>query len=143
MTKYPLFFNATTKATPGLGTTWKSNAFDQLPLTVAIPKEFEGEGGGYSPEDLYLMALTNCFVATFKYSAHKSSLTFSELKVDSRLIVDLDENNRAVMKELHLNTSLSGVEQKEKALRLLTKVEGSCLILNSVKTKVIFHHELG
>lgn len=142
MSKFPLLFNATTKATPGLNTTWESAAFEQDPITVAIPKEFEGEGGGFSPEDLYLLALTNCFVATFKYAASKSSLVFDSLKVDTKLVVDLDEGNRPVMKEIHFNTYLSGTAQKEKATRLLTKVEGSCLILNSVKTKVFFHHEI-
>lgn len=142
MTKYPLVFNATTNATSGLNTTWESNAFNQLPLTVAIPKEFEGEGGGYSPEDLYLLALTNCFVATFKFAAHKSALTFRDLKVETKLIVDLDGSGRPIMKEFYLDSYLSGASHTERAQRLLTKIEGSCLILNSVKTKVIFHHHL-
>ncbi len=142
MSKYPLVFNAHTNAGPGMNTTWESTAFDQSALTMAIPKEFEGEGGGYSPEDLYLLALTNCFVATFKFAAHKSSLTFDELKVETRLVVDLDENARPIMKEFHLNSKLSGASAPERAQRLLAKIEGSCLILNSVKTKSIFHHEV-
>ena len=35
-------------------------------LVTTIPSEFEGPGGGYSPEDFYALALLNCFGATFK-----------------------------------------------------------------------------
>ncbi len=142
MTKYPLEFNAITSSAPGINEPWSSIAFERENLQMAIPKEFEGKGDGFSPEDLYLLALTNCFVATFKFAAEKSALTFSKLDVSSKLVVDLDENKKPIMKEVHLFTKLYSPSSVDKARRLTSKIEGSCLILNSVKTQVFFHHEI-
>lgn len=142
MAKFPMAFHASTKAVNGINSTWKSTSLNQPSLEMAIPVEFEGLGGGYSPEDLYLLALTNCFVATFKFAAEKSSLTFDDLQVESRLVVDLNSSNQAVMKEVHLNTVLKNPSNPDRAKRLLTKIEGSCLILNSVKSEIFFNHEI-
>lgn len=142
MAKFPMAFSAKTTARSGINSTWISTAANQPSLELAIPVEFEGQGGGFSPEDLYLLALTNCFVATFKFAAEKSSLTFEDLKVESKLIVDLNSANQPVMKEVHLNTFLINPSNPDRAKRLLTKIEGSCLILNSVKTEIFFKHEI-
>jgi organic hydroperoxide reductase OsmC/OhrA len=142
MSTYPIEFSAVTTASSGLHSSWHSKAFEREELTMAIPKEFEGEGLGFSPEDLYVLALSNCFMATFKFAAAKSSLEFHHLELSSRLVVDLDENKRPVMKELYLVSKLHSPNNGEKAKRLLLKIESSCLILNSVKTKVYFQHEI-
>ena len=74
MVKYPMSFKAQAHSPAGIQSPWssKAEAMPEKPLTLAIPPEFEGPGGGFSPEDLYLLALENCFVATFKVFAEKS-----------------------------------------------------------------------
>lgn len=98
MTTYPLEFNSETTSASGIQANWKTKSSDRE-SPMAIPPEFNGPGGGFSPEDLFNQALANCFVATFKVYAENSKLTFEDLIVNARLIVDHDESKRPVMKE--------------------------------------------
>ena len=98
MIQYPISFTSETLAKNGVQANWKTKSqFEES--HVSIPPEFMGPGGGLSPEDLFNQALANCFVATFKVYAENSKLTFDDLTVSTKLIVDLDDNKKPVMKE--------------------------------------------
>lgn len=141
MINYPIEFKSTAETEKGISSIWKSKSLD-YESTCAIPPEFQGPGGGLSPEDFFNSALVNCFIATFKVYAEHSRLTFSDLKVDSRLIVDLDENKKPVMKEFFLKAKIRDVSSSEKALALAKKASQSGFILNSVKTQCHFEFEI-
>ncbi len=138
MIQYPLEFNSKTFATNGVQSVWKTGSSTNE-CNVSIPPEFKGPGGGFSPEDLYNQALANCFVATFKVYAENSKLVFEDLMVDTRLVVDLDETKKPVMKEFFLVAKIKSPSNPDKALLLAKKASQSGLILNSVKT--ICHYE--
>lgn len=139
MLSYPMHFKVSSEAQSGIQKTWQTQAasFNEK-VDVAIPPEFSGPGGGFSPEDLYAMALTNCFIATFKVFAEKSRLNFKNLKITSTLTVDRNEKGQPWMSKIHLEVELSEVAQKENAQRLLEKASQSCMILNSVLTEKTF-----
>ncbi|MBY0383956.1 OsmC family protein [bacterium] len=136
--QYPMTFKAQSKAAPGMDTSWRVKSSENE-MVCAIPPEFEGAGGGLSPEDLFAQALTNCFVATFKVYAQHSRLSFTEVRVQSDLIVDLDENKKPVMKKLVLNAMIVGAENPQKAQMLATRAMKQGFILNSVKTEIEFN----
>jgi organic hydroperoxide reductase OsmC/OhrA len=140
MLKYPMKFIVQSESSAGIQASWLTNsaAIDQK-IPMAIPPEFEGPGGGFSPEDLYAMALQNCFVATFKVFAEKSKLIYKNIHVQSTLEVDRDDKGRPWMARLHLNVELKGASQQENALRILEKTSQSCMILNSVNTQKSFN----
>ncbi|MFV8259536.1 OsmC family protein [Bdellovibrio bacteriovorus] len=139
MSKYPMFFKAKAESLAGIQTPWDSKAMSvDAGLQMAIPAEFEGPGGGFSPEDLYVMALQNCFVATFKVFAEKSKLAYESLRVESELTVDRDEAGRPWMARCVFAVYLEGCVQIENAKRILAKTSESCMILNSVKTEKVF-----
>ena len=47
---------------------------DQLPaLESAPPKEFDGPGDKWSPEELFLAAVVDCFILTFRAIARRSA----------------------------------------------------------------------
>ena len=71
MIKFPMKFEAEAHATPGASTQWTAQTDLLPPIPSAIPPEFMGPGGGYSPEDLFALALLNCLIATFKVYAEK------------------------------------------------------------------------
>jgi len=139
MIQYPMTFEASADCESGMQTPWTTQArgFDHV-LPMAIPPEFEGPGNGLSPEDLYAMALQNCFVATFKVFAEKSKIQFERLAVRSRLIVDRDEKGRPWMARLHLKVDVTGAVQVEQTKRVLEKTSQNCMILNSVRTEKTF-----
>jgi organic hydroperoxide reductase OsmC/OhrA len=144
MIQYPITFKVLANGEAPVSKTWLSETPSSpgtKPLGVAVPPEFDGPGGGYSPEDFYALALMNCFVATFKVIAEKSKLSFSALKAEGLLTVDRGEGGAPWMKSFHLKVSLAGVGDAERARRLLDKTSQSCMILNSVKTEKTFEFE--
>ena len=108
------------------------------PLTGAVPPEFAGPGGGYSPEDFFAMALANCFVATFKVIAEKSKLSYQSLNVTCRLEVDKEDRKYPWMARAHIVARLEGTGNPERGARLLEKVSGQCLIHQSIQTRTTY-----
>lgn len=143
MMTYPMLFKVSAVSPSGIQTTWNSES-EQYPTqtVMAIPPEFNGPGGGFSPEDIYAMALTNCFVATFKVFAEKSRLQFKDIKIQSTLSVDRNEKGQPWMAKVALHIELTGVSQKENAQRLLEKTSQGCMILNSVLTEKSFEFNI-
>lgn len=107
-------------------------------LVGAVPPEFSGPGGGYSPEDFFALAIANCFMATFKVIAEKSKLAYTELRVDCQLEVDKEDRKFPWMARARLVASLSGTGNPERGLRLLQKVSGQCLVHQSIQTKTTY-----
>ena len=143
MLKFPMKFEVSSESTSGIQSIWSSKSKkNNQKISIAIPAEFEGPGGGESPEDLYAMALQNCFIATFKVYAEKLKLAYESIHVYSTLEVDRDENGKPWMARIDLNVTLKGITQQENALRLLEKISQSCMILNSVNTKKSFNFEI-
>jgi organic hydroperoxide reductase OsmC/OhrA len=107
-------------------------------IECAIPPEFEGPGGGASPEDFYVLALLNCFVATFKVFAQKSRVEFREIDARGVLTVDRDEKGVPWMARFKLSATVYGPSDQDRVMALLEKTSRSCMILNSVKTEKTF-----
>jgi organic hydroperoxide reductase OsmC/OhrA len=145
MYHYPIKFSLRAEATPGTQNAWSSTAQADLdqPLMLAIPAEFNGPGGALSPEDLYGLAILNCFIATFKVIAEASALTFENLVATLELEADKNEQGQPWIARAHLVAKLHGVSAPEKAERLMTKASQSCLIMNSVNTQKTFQFIIG
>lgn len=142
MTNYPLSFSARAESLSENEKTWKTASEPMPPLTGAIPPEFGGPGGGYSPEDFYAFALLNCFMATFKVIADRSKLHYESIHLKGDLTVDRNEKGTPWMKHFRLHARLAGAEDIDRAQRILVKTSESCLVLNSVKTEKTFEFEV-
>lgn len=139
MYKFPMIFRVSTTTPSGAQTKWSTQTeSNTAPLTCAIPPEFNGPGGGYSPEDLYALALANCFAATFKVFAQNSKLEYSNLHIAGELAVDRNGKGHPWMARMHLSIELTGVSNASLAERVLEKTKMGCLILNSVNTEKTF-----
>ncbi|EKE07986.1 MAG: hypothetical protein ACD_17C00407G0001, partial [uncultured bacterium] len=53
MIKFPMKFQVQAQAGAGSHTKWDAQTEHLAPISCAIPPEFMGPGGGYSPEDLF------------------------------------------------------------------------------------------
>lgn len=133
-------FEVDATATPGASSTWTAHADDLPPLISAIPPEFMGPGGGYSPEDLFAIALLNCLIATFKVYAEKSNLQFQQIKGKVNLTVDrLPGQTGFVMTQADIFFDISGASDREKAKKLLDGAIKDCAVSNSIKTGKTFN----
>ncbi len=139
MFEYPMAFETIVNASDGTRAVWHAKSA-QNDLKVSIPPEFAGPGGAFSPEDLYAQALTNCFLATFKVLAENSKVTFENISVKGKLLVDRDEQKKPCMHSCHLVVEIMSPSNEGKAMRLVDKAMQSGFILNSVKTAI--SHEI-
>lgn len=106
---------------------------------VGIPAEFGGGFDGPAPENYYAIALTNCFVATFKTMAANSGLEFEEITADGRLKLRPDDGSTAV-DSFELDVDLYVEPPGARAERVLERTRDYCFILDSVDFPVAVDH---
>jgi organic hydroperoxide reductase OsmC/OhrA len=136
MITYPITFEGSAQATEGIQTSWETKATDTA-LLCSVPKEFEGSSENASPEDYFLLAVMNCFVATFKVYASYSKVSFRDLKVSAKLIVDKNEQGKPCMRKVAMDVNLSGISNPDRARLLVDKVLANGFILQSVKSELV------
>lgn len=140
MVKFPIRFEARAASPAGAGTTWKAESGSLSPIVSAIPPEFNGPGGGYSPEDLFALALLNCLIATFKVYAEKSNVTFREIQAKADLTVDkVPGQSGFMMTQADVFLDVAGASDPELGKKLLNAAIKDCAISNSIKTGKTFH----
>ncbi len=113
-------------------------------FNVATPPEFpNGVAGTWSPEHLFVAAISSCLMTTFLSIAENSKLEF--VNFDCKAIGKLESiEGKYQISEVTLLPVLTIVNEKdrEKAERILFKSEAACLISNSVKSKIILKTEI-
>lgn len=135
MQKLPHYYHASASGLPTGVVATDSGGLSTL--EIAAPKEFDGPGDKWSPEELLVGCVANCFILTFRAVASASKLDWTELSCEASGTLELVER-KAQFTEFSINASLKiGAEQdKENALQLLEKAERNCLITNSLTAKV-------
>jgi organic hydroperoxide reductase OsmC/OhrA len=141
MIRYPLYFSSEVQSGTDASSPWSVSASGNQ-ATCAIPKEFGGTGGALSPEDFFLLALSNCFLATFKVYSNASHHKFSSIKIQAKLELEKDPQNQPFAKNCHLQVYVGEVEDPSRTLAILKKVARSGILLNSVKTQLSFDFEI-
>ena len=98
------------------------------------PKEFGGSGEQWSPEDLVVAAVADCFVLSFKAVAAASKFQWTTLSCSAT--GTLDKVERAMQfTAVNIKASLTVPQDAdiERAKALLEKSEKVCFITNSLK----------
>lgn len=104
------------------------------PLATAVPPEFDGPGGYWSPETLQVGAALDCFVLTFRGLARVARVTWTSLDCDATGTLDRVDGKlqftgfviRAYLK-VPEGTSVPDAE------RVLRRADATCLIASSLK----------
>jgi peroxiredoxin-like protein len=118
--------DAVTLASPGLPA-----------LATAAPEEFGGPGDEWSPETLFVGAVTSCFILTFRAVAQASKLAWLDLTCEGDATLDrIDRTTQFT--EIHLRAELRVPEgtDPDKAHRLMERAEHLCLVTNSLTAAV-------
>jgi organic hydroperoxide reductase OsmC/OhrA len=113
-------------------------------LEVAIPPEFQGHEGIWSPEHYFLASVNGCFMTTFLAISQMSKLEYVSFSSKARGKLDKVEGQVPQITELVLRPRLiiRYARDLERAGRLLEKAEKNCYISNSIKTRVTLDPEL-
>lgn len=133
-------FEVSVAATSGIGTQWTAQADELPPIPSAIPPEFSGPGRGYSPEDLFGIAILNCLTALYKVYCEKTKIFFKTLQGKAILVLDKQPSEPSfVVTEVNIYFEISGASDPEKARALFDQAAKDCPISNSIKSGKTFH----
>jgi organic hydroperoxide reductase OsmC/OhrA len=141
--KFPMKFEVEASAGPGLNGPWTARSNHLAPIACAIPPEFMGPGGGYSPEDFFALAVLNCVIAMHKVYCDKSGVSFSTIQGKAVLTVNKEPSvTTFVMSHVELTFTISGASDPAKARSLLEAAIRDCPVSNSIKSSKTFHIQI-
>jgi len=107
-------------------------------IEVATPPEFpQGIEGIWSPEHLFVAAVSGCLMTTFLAIAENSTLDFTIFRCAAIGTIEMIEG-KLMMSQISLKPTvvIHNDTHRNKAMRILKKVESACLIANSIKSKI-------
>lgn len=107
-------------------------------IEVVTPPEFpKGIEGIWSPEHLFVAAVSSCLMTTFLAIAENSKLNFKSFECDATGTLDKLEG-KFQMTEILLRPRLviDAAENEDKAKRVIEMSEKACLISNSIRSQV-------
>jgi organic hydroperoxide reductase OsmC/OhrA len=104
------------------------------PLRTATPIEFGGRGDLWSPETLFVAAIADCFLLTFRAVAAASRLPWISLECDASATLERVERvTQFTACHVHARLRVPAGADDAQARRLLEKAETNCLVTNSLK----------
>ena len=144
MLKFPMKFHAVESfSTSSIKESWEGKTGNLPPIPLSIPVEFMGPGGGYSPEDLFGLAILNCVIALYKIYCAQAKLSFREIKGNAVLTADKESSEASFyISHIDLTFHVSGASNLEKGKELLDIAIKNCPIGNSIKSCKSFHTTL-
>ena len=109
----------------------------QLPIAYDGPKGEDGLRKDYTPEHLFIAAVSGCFFTTFSVVSSNSNLKYKTLKINAKGYIDTSTGIKMMEKiENKITLIIPSTEKKTKALKVLELTEKACPLANSVKTKI-------
>ena len=110
------------------------SAADKPDIESMPPREFGGPGNAWSPEELVVAAVADCFVLSFKAIAIASKFEWKSLDCRTEGTLDRVEGAFQFTRFRTMASLTIGVgASKERAELLLSKAEKVCLVTNSLK----------
>ncbi|MEE2825644.1 MAG: OsmC family protein [Planctomycetota bacterium] len=107
------------------------------------PSEFGGPGDQWSPEDLVVAAVADCFILSFRAIASMSKYDWRDLRCEVVGALDkVDRDIQFVRFQLKVTLVVPPESDIERAERLLAKAEATCFITNSLKAETHLETEI-
>ncbi|MBS1607446.1 MAG: OsmC family protein [Bacteroidetes bacterium] len=109
-------------------------------IHVATPPEFGGEGKPWSPEHLFLSAISSCYMTTFLAFAERLHLEILKMDYQSVGQIELVED-RYKFTEINLYPRVFIAEESLRGLTatVIEKTHKYSLITNSVNASIYYH----
>jgi organic hydroperoxide reductase OsmC/OhrA len=103
------------------------------------PPAFGGVEGRWTPEDLLLGAVASCYTTTFRTLAEYSKVAYNDLQVEVEAVVNKAESGYNLGEVcIRANLIIPREEEQERAIKLLHKAKGLCLVSRALAVKQNF-----
>jgi organic hydroperoxide reductase OsmC/OhrA len=105
-------------------------------IESAGPPQFGGPGGVWSPEELLVASVADCFILSFRAIARTARLEWStlECKVDGELD-KIEKFTQFTGFKVHATLTIPDENDRKKAGVILEKADKYCLVSNSLKAE--------
>jgi organic hydroperoxide reductase OsmC/OhrA len=113
-------------------------------IEVATPPEFpKGIAGIWSPEHLFVAAVSGCLMTTFLAIAENSTLEFASFSCSAKGKLEMVEG-KLMMSEILLQPKIVIHDElyRDKTIRIVKRAEDACLIAHSIKSKIILEIDI-
>lgn len=105
-------------------------------LLSAAPREFDGPGDQWSPEQLLVAAVASCFILTFRAVARASHLDWARLECTVEGALERVEGVTQFSNVVtHAKLTVPAGSTTANCIRILEKAEHGCLVANSLRSK--------
>lgn len=113
-------------------------------LEVASPVEFEGPGGRWTPEHLFVASAAACWMTTFRAMATLSRVETTAITIDAEGFLEKGDDRLYSIPRIVLrpHVILQREEDRERASRLIRKAEDVCLVARSMRSTVELEFEI-
>lgn len=134
MEAFPHLYTVASKATTESPVTLSCDGVVDL-LSVA-PKQFGGSGEHWSPEDLLVASVADCYIMSFKALARASKLDWDSIQCEAVGKLDrVEKITRFTEFDLAVALVIPAQGSRSLAERLLQKSKEICLITNSLSAQ--------
>jgi|SRR5579862_267801 len=109
-------------------------------LPIAVPPEFQGPGGGASPEELLTSAIASCYTITFGIIAANRKIPVRDVHVEAK--GEVEQNGPSfkyvsvTIKPTIVVEPDSSDEQVKLAEEMAHKADAYCIVTNAVRGSV-------
>jgi len=141
MQQFPHRYAVSAMAGPASVVTLRSTELEDIQSTA--PPEFGGPAGNWSPETLFVAAIADCFILSFRAVANASKLEWSEIDCDAVGVLEKTAEGlwfTVIELDAHLRIPAGG--DVARAGRLLEKAEKTCLVSKSLRSEVRLKSEV-
>ena len=106
-------------------------------VAFAVPAEFGGPGGEWTPEHFFAAGINTCIMATFLGIAQGSKLPLASYSSEATATLEKTPAGlRMTEVEIRPRITVKNEADRDRALRLIEKAETLCPISHSVTAKV-------
>jgi peroxiredoxin-like protein len=132
MQSYPHHYEVLAGAETGGSVTLSAEGLPAL--STAAPAQYGGPGDQWAPETLFVAAVADCFILTFRAVAEASKFNWRGIECRAEGTVDRAEGAVQFTEiRLHVRLSVPADTDTARAERLLDKAKRACLVTSSLK----------
>jgi lipoyl-dependent peroxiredoxin len=106
----------------------------QLDVTLRLPTEMGGDGGGTNPEQLFAVGYAACFEGALATVARRKKLEAGDVEIDSKVMLVAGEE-RSFTVAVELDVTLPSVEGED-AVELVRSAHRVCPYSNATRGNI-------
>ncbi|HUA11050.1 MAG TPA: organic hydroperoxide resistance protein [Solirubrobacteraceae bacterium] len=107
----------------------------ELDVSLRLPKELGGDGGGTNPEQLFAVGYASCFESALGVVARRERAEVGDVSIDSRVSLSPNESGGFYL-SVDLDVTLPQVDDAEQASKLVAAAHEVCPYSNATRGNI-------